>query len=380
MRRRAGIGVAAAATALVACSGSGPTTVATSSSEVRAVEVAEVEQPLAMATRDGDDAIYIVSKTGTVWALRDGDVGPDPVLDLSDRVSDGNEQGLLGMAFSPDGAFVYVDFTDLDGNTNVVEYAWADGAADVSTERSILFVEQPFVNHNGGNLAFGPDGYLYVGLGDGGSALDPMGNAQNLGVLLGKMLRIQPRMPDGSLPPGGEAYAIPADNPFVDRPGARPEIWAYGLRNPWRFSFDRKTGDLWIGDVGQGTLEEVDFQPADSLGGENYGWVFLEGTERLDGEPPPDTVTPIYEYAQSDENGCAVTGGYVYRGTALPDLEGWYLFADFCLGKVTAFRSEGGETALQPVTTLWEVASFGEDQRGELYVLSLEGSVFELVP
>jgi glucose/arabinose dehydrogenase len=302
------------------------------------------------------------------------------VLDLSERVSDGSEQGLLGLAFSPDGAFVYVDFTDLDGNTNVVEYAWVDGVADVSTERTLLFVEQPFENHNGGNLVFGPDGYLYVGLGDGGSALDPMGNAQNLGVLLGKILRIQPRTPDGSLPPRGEPYAIPDDNPFVDRPGARPEIWAFGLRNPWRFSFDRRTGDLWIGDVGQGDLEEIDFQPADSPGGENYGWVFLEGTQRLVGEPPPGTIPPIFEYAQAVENGCAVTGGYVYRGTALPDLQGWYLFADFCLGDVTAFSSEGGQTVIQPLTTLGEVASFGEDQQGELYVLSLAGSVYKLVP
>ena len=365
---------------LVACSGSGPTTVATPSSEVRAEEVAEVEQPLAMATRSGDDAIYIASKTGTVWALRDGVMGPDPVLDVSERVSDGSEQGLLGLAFSPDGAFVYVDFTDLDGNTNVVEYAWSDGVADVSTERTLLFVEQPFENHNGGNLVFGPDGYLYVGLGDGGSALDPMGNAQNLGVLLGKILRIQPRTPDGSLPPGGEAYAIPDDNPFVGRPGARPEIWAFGLRNPWRFSFDRRTGDLWIGDVGQGDLEEIDFQPADSPGGENYGWVFLEGTQRLVGEPPAGTIPPIFEYAQAVENGCAVTGGYVYRGTALPDLQGWYLFADFCLGEVTAFSSEDGQTVLQPLATLGEVASFGEDQQGELYVLSLAGNVYKLVP
>ncbi|MGZ8578518.1 MAG: PQQ-dependent sugar dehydrogenase [Actinomycetota bacterium] len=380
MRRGAKTCVTAVLALLVACSGSGPTTVATPSSEVRAEEVAEVEQPLAMATRSGDDAIYIASKTGTVWALRDGVVGSEPVLDVSERVSDGSEQGLLGLAFSPDGAFVYVDFTDLDGNTNVVEYAWVDDVADVSTERTLLFVEQPFENHNGGNLVFGPDGHLYVGLGDGGSALDPMGNAQNLGVLLGKILRIQPRMPDGSLPPRGEAYAIPDDNPFVGQPGARPEIWAFGLRNPWRFSFDRRTGDLWIGDVGQGDLEEIDFQPADSPGGENYGWVFLEGTQRLVGEPPPGTIPPIFEYAQAVENGCAVTGGYVYRGTALPDLQGWYLFADFCLGDVTAFSSEGGRTVIQPLTTLGEVASFGEDQQGELYVLSLAGGVYKLVP
>ena len=277
---------------LAACSGADPSIITASTPPIRTVEVAQVEQPLAMAIRSGDEAIYIVSKTGTVWALRDGALDQDPVLDLADRVSDGSEQGLLGMAFSPDGAFAYVNFTDLDGNTNVVEFAWNEGGADVSTERPILFVEQPFENHNGGNLAFGPDGYLYIGLGDGGSAFDPMGNAQNLGVLLGKMLRIQPRLPDGSLPPGDEAYAIPVDNPFVGRPEARPEIWAYGLRNPWRYSFDRETGDLWIGDVGQGDLEEIDVRPADSPGGENYGWVFLEGTQHAVGEPPPTPSRP----------------------------------------------------------------------------------------
>jgi glucose/arabinose dehydrogenase len=217
---------------------------------VHAVVVASVKQPVALATRPGDQALYIVSKKGAVWALRDGRIDPTPALDLSGHVTRGREQGLLGMAFSPSGAFAYVNYTDLRGDTNVAEYAWRHGRADLSTRRRILFVDQPFPNHNGGNLVFGPDGDLYIGLGDGGSDStspspgDPFKNGQNLGVLLGKMLRIQPRMPDGSLPPDGKAYAIPPDNPFVGRAAARPEIWAFGLRHPWRYSFDRATGDL----------------------------------------------------------------------------------------------------------------------------------------
>ena len=217
--------------------------------------VATLEQPLALAVRKGDDAIYVAEKTGRVVALRGRDE-PEVVLDLRAEVSLGGEQGLLGLAFSPDGRFLYVNFTDTVGHTHVTEFGFADGTADLGSRREVLFVEQPFSNHNGGNLVFGPDGYLYVGLGDGGSAGDPMGNAQSLDTLLGKMLRISPR------PSGGRPYGIPSDNPFVGREGARPEIWAFGLRNPWRYSFDRKTGDLWIGDVGQNAREEIDVLPA----------------------------------------------------------------------------------------------------------------------
>ena len=332
-----------------------------------------------MAFRDGDNALYLASKSGAVWAFRDGEGDPEPVLDLRGRVSTGTEQGLLGLAFSPDGAFVYVNFTDLDGNTNVLEYAWRGGRAAPATERRVLFVPQPYANHNGGNLVFGPDGYLYIGLGDGGSQGDPSGNGQNLGVLLAKMLRIAPRMPDGSLPPGGRPYAIPPDNPFVDEPGARPEVWAYGLRNPWRYSFDRRTGDLWIGDVGWSSFEEVDLQRADAGGGQNYGWALMEGNDPMTADPPADAVPPIYQYPTRD-GACAITGGYVYRGGAIPNLQGWYVFADFCRGNVTALRVIGGEVLVEPLVTVDQVASLGEDQDGELYVLSLAGRVFELVP
>jgi glucose/arabinose dehydrogenase len=233
-----------------------------------------------------------------------------------------------------------------------------------------LFVDQPFSNHNGGALAFGPDGYLYVALGDGGSAGDPMGNAQSLSTLLGKLLRISPR------PSGGEPYSIPPDNPFVGWSGARPEIWAYGLRNPWRFSFDAATGDLWIGDVGQNAWEEIDLEPAGSDGGSNFGWDRLEGTHPFEGGSAPGSVPPVFEYANG-AGSCAVTGGYVYRGALIPALAGAYVFADYCRGRLEALVPGKGRAmearALGPRVDA--LASFGEDARGELYVLSLAGTV-----
>ena len=214
--------------------------------------VVNLDQPVAMAIRRGDPTLYFAEKVGRVVVLPEGSEEPEILLDLTSEVSTGGEQGLLGLAFSPDGEFLYVNFTDTAGDTRVVEFAFGDRGVNESSRREVLFVDQPYSNHNGGNLAFGPDGYLYIGLGDGGSAGDPQGNAQDLGTLLGKMLRIHPR------PSGDDPYGVPADNPFHDRPGARPEIWAYGLRNPWRYSFDRATGDLWIGDVGQSDWEEID--------------------------------------------------------------------------------------------------------------------------
>ena len=343
------------------------------------MQVATIPRPLGMAVRAGDSTLYLVSKAGDVWALRAGRIDPTPALDLSTQVSRDSEQGLLGLAFSPDGRFGYVNYTDLQGNTNVVEYAWGNGRADISTRRLVLFVRQPFPNHNGGNLAFGPDGYLYIGLGDGGSGEglgpDPRGNGQNLRVLLGKMLRIQPR-PSGDMP-----YGVPSDNPFVGRRGARPEVWAYGLRNPWRYSFDSETGSLWIGDVGWGTREEVDLEPAGSRGGQNYGWRFMEGTHPLEGPAPPGLVPPVYEYNHVPAGGCAITGGYVYRGSALPDLTGWYLFGDYCLGDLMALRLVGGRPDVQPLGAhVSQLSSFGQDVQGELYALSLAGGVYKLQP
>jgi glucose/arabinose dehydrogenase len=349
--------------------------------------VATLDEPLGLVARPGDPALYAVTRGGTAYAIREGQVDSTPVLDLSGRVSRGDEQGLLGLVFSSDGEFAYVNYTDRRGDTHIVEFAWRDGRADLSTGRSVLFVDQPFPNHNGGNLVFGPDGYLYIGLGDGGSDYtrgdrqgDPDRNGQNLGVLLGKMLRIQPRMPGGSLPPDGAAYTIPADNPFVHRRGARPEIWAYGLRNPWRYSFDRQTGDLWIGDVGAGAREEIDMQPGGSAGGQNYGWNILEGTVAYR-TAPPDAIPPVYEYDHR-AGACSITGGYVYRGFALPGLAGWYVFGDYCEGALKALRLTLKEPLVYVISGagLEGLSAFGEDQQGELYALSLQGAVYKLVP
>ena len=337
--------------------------------------VATLEQPIALAVRSGDRTLYVAERSGRVMAVRDGR-DPGVVLDLSGEISFGGEQGLLGIAFSPDGGFLYVDYTDTGGNTRVVEFeVRADGDID-PTPRELLFVEQPFSNHNGGAIAFGPDGDLYVALGDGGAAGDPNGNAQSLSTLLGKLLRISPE------PAGAHPYTIPADNPFVRSEGARPEIWAYGLRNPWRFSFDRQTGDLWIGDVGQNAFEEIDVELEGSPGGSNFGWDRFEGTHRFEGDADrKDTVLPVYEYFH-DGSACAATGGYVYRGEAIPALRGAYVFGDFCRGTLEALRLRD-EGAPEPVSlgpVVPNLASFGEDADGELYALSLSGDVYRLVP
>ena len=341
---------------------------------VRLVRIATLEQPVAMAVRAGDPALYVAEKVGRMVALS-GDADPEVVLDLTDEVSLGSEQGLLGLAFSPDGKYLYVNHTDTEGDTHVTEFAFEDASIDLESRREVLFVDQPYSNHNGGGLAFGPDGYLYVALGDGGSAGDPMGNARSLSTLLGKLLRISPR------PSDGDPYRIPADNPFVGREGVRPEIWAYGLRNPWRFSFDAATGDLWIGDVGQNAWEEIDVEPAGSGGGSNFGWDLLEGTHPFERPRAPGTIPPVFEYPNGDGS-CAVTGGYVYRGDDIVDLTGAYVFADYCGGRLEAFvlrdgRAEQHRSLGERVEAL---ASFGQDADGELYVLSLSGPVYRLAP
>lgn len=324
-----------------------------------------------MAVRPRDRALYFAEKTGRVVALRDGEVAARPVVDLSDEVSQGGEQGLLGIAFSPDGRHLYTNHTDTDGDTRITEWT-VEGVAAVS-RREVLRVDQPFGNHNGGHLAFGPDGYLYAGLGDGGSAGDPFGNAQSLDSLLGKMLRIDPR------PEDGRPYGVPADNPFTDRPGARPEIWSLGLRNPWRYSFDRVTGDLWIGDVGQDAREEIDLQRAGSPGGENYGWDLVEGTLPFDGDDARGLTPPVFEY--DSDPVASVVGGYVYRGRALPSLRGRYVFGDFFDPELRTLRMTGGEARVERLGARVEnLASFGEDATGELYALSLSGPVFRLSP
>jgi glucose/arabinose dehydrogenase len=334
-------------------------------------------QPLLVThAGDGSGRLFVVEQTGVIRIVTGGSALLQPFLDVSTLVSGSFEQGLLGLAFHPDfpdTPYFYINYTDLRGDTQVVRYTLSadPNVAAPESATTILSVGQPYGNHNGGHLAFGPDGYLYIGLGDGGSAGDPHGNGQSLGVLLGKMLRLDVD--------GGEPYGIPADNPFA-ADGGRPEIWAYGLRNPWRFSFDRATGDLYIGDVGQGAYEEIDFQPASSAGGENYGWNFLEGSHEFQGGPPPgDTVLPVAEYAQS-QGGCSVTGGYVYRGSALPEVAGVYFYGDYCSGFVwtLARDASGAWQNNQAYSSGLNISSFGEDEAGELYVVDHNGAIYRL--
>jgi glucose/arabinose dehydrogenase len=326
---------------------------------------------------DGSGRLFIVEKPGTIRIVKGGALLPDPFLDLTSLVtSGGSEQGLLGVAFDPEyrtnGRF-FVDYIDRNGNTAVARYRVSAGdpdKADPASGAVILGIDQPYPNHNGGDLAFGPDGYLYIGLGDGGSEGDPLGTGQRLDTLLGKILRIDVR---------GAAYAVPADNPFVGKAGARPEIWAYGLRNPWRFSFDRQTGDLYIGDVGQDAYEEIDFQPAGSQGGQNYGWSIMEGFHPYHGSETAGLTLPVAEYPHTRGN-CSVTGGYVYRGKAIPAMQGIYLFGDYCTGNTWVMRrtADGWQTA-DWFGMAVSISSFGEDEAGELYVLDYRGGEADLL-
>ncbi|MDX6555500.1 MAG: hypothetical protein QOD86_1695 [Miltoncostaeaceae bacterium] len=370
-------GRSAAALAVVALVGVVPQCSA-AAPELRAVRVAALDGALLVTAPPGDTSrVFVVQQSGQVRIIEKGRVLPRPFLDVSGRITtDGVEQGLLGLAFHPkyrtNGRF-FVDYTDEAGNTQVVEYRVSSrrNRADQRPVRTILSVEQPFPNHNGGNVAFGKDGMLYIGLGDGGSAGDPNGNGQNLGTLLAKILRI-----DVDRRADGNNYAIPASNPFVGRAGARPEIWAYGLRNPWRFSFDRRRGDLWIGDVGQNTLEEIDFRRA-GRGGANFGWSAFEGTRRYEGGQVPNgpVVRPVAQYTRKVGN--SVTGGYVYRGTEIPALRGHYVYGDWVSGAVFAMRAAPniGKPQRVPGVTLPGLTSFGEGARGELYATA-DGVVY----
>lgn len=348
--------------------------------DVRLTKIAEgFDRPVSVfAPIDGTGRIFIVEAPGRVRVLERKTLLPEPVLDISSRVSCCGERGLLDFTLDPQFAtngHAYVNYTNLAGHTVVARYTLAaDGSGnfDPASERILLAVEQPFSNHNGGQTRFGPDGALYLALGDGGSGGDPGNRSQNLGTLLGKILRIRV---------GGDGYTIPADNPFVGTAGARGEIWAYGLRNPWRFSFDRRTGDLWIADVGQGSVEEINHQPAFSPGGENYGWRLMEGSRCFNpssGCVRPELVLPVVEY-EHDE-GCSVTGGYVYRGRGLRELEGRYVFGDYCSGAIwTATRLEDGSWQRDLlIQTSLNIASFGEQADGELLVLDLSGNLYRM--
>jgi glucose/arabinose dehydrogenase len=337
---------------------------------VKLTPVARPEQPTAFATRRGDGALYVTEQVGRVRAVRDGQLASQPVIDLTSVIGSGGERGLLGLTFSSDGTKLYVHYTDKSGDTRLDEYAMSGTTADTGSRRQLLAVPQPQPNHNGGELDFGPDGMLYLGLGDGGGAGDsgnghaPGGNGQSLDTFLGKILRIDPT------PANGRQYTIPRDNPFANG-GGQPEIWAYGLRNPWKFSWDRETDDLWIADVGQNAWEEIDFVAGGRAAGSNFGWNRLEGTHEFAGDPPPNAVPPIFEYPLSGGT-CAAIGGYVYRGSKIPALTGAYVYSDFCASTIRALVQQGGRITDQRDLGIEgnSVTAFGEDQNGELYVLS----------
>jgi glucose/arabinose dehydrogenase len=323
---------------------------------------------------DGSGRLFVVEQNGLIKIIQNGSVLAAPFLDVSSLISrSGNEQGLLGLAFHPDYAqngWFFINYTDTAGDTVVARYSVSSdpNVADPASAVTVLAVDQPYSNHNGGHLVFGPDGHLYIGLGDGGSGGDPQNRAQNPQTLLGKMLRINV----DQLP-----YTIPPDNPFVDG-GALPEIWALGLRNPWRYSFDRATGDLYIADVGQNAWEEVNFQPASSMGGENYGWNVYEGNESFRGGALPGAIMPVAVYGR--DKGCSVSGGYVYRGPLAPGLEGVYLYGDFCSGIIWTMQRDGSGNWVsnQFMDTSHRISSFGEDEQGNVYVVDHAGRVLRL--
>ena len=335
--------------------------------------------PVYLAAPLGDPRLFVVEQRGTIRIVDGGQVLPTAFLDITDKTHASGEQGLLSVAFHPDwfanGQF-FVNYTDLSGATVVERYSRADltGLADPGSAFQILRVPQPFSNHNGGQLQFGADGMLYVGMGDGGDGGDPLGHGQNLSTLHGALLRLDVD--------GGSPYAIPGDNPFAGGGGGLPEIWGYGLRNPWRFSFDRAGQDLYIADVGQNRLEEINMASS-SASGLNYGWNTMEGTECFGGGAcdPAGLTLPVHEYGHGE--GCSVTGGYVYRGPSMPSLSGHYFYSDFCTGWIRSFRVADGQAVDH---TEWDVpnpgrvTSFGEDDQGELYVLTSGGVVYRIDP
>ena len=332
--------------------------------------------PIAMATRNGRREIWVAERAGRVRVFNPANAAvSEPIVDISNTVSNGGERGLLGLAFSPDGGKLYLSYTNTQGNSRVDEFVMNGDAVDTGSRRTVIAVQQPFANHNGGNIVFGPDGYLWFGLGDGGSQGDPSNNGQNVNALLASILRIDP-----SSRANGE-YGIPPDNPFAGG-GGLPEIWLKGTRNPWRFSFDRSTKDLWIADVGGSAREEIDVLPsaAGRGRGANLEWSQYEGTQRLKGDHPPGFTAPVYEYSHAGGN-CSITGGFVYRGNAIPSLQGVYVYGDYCVSRIQLFRLDGagGENRDADLAVPGgELGSFGEGPDGEIYALSLGGGVYHL--
>jgi glucose/arabinose dehydrogenase len=335
--------------------------------------VARLQEPVALAVADDDTTFYVGERAGRVRVIRAGRLAPRPLLDLTDQVVVEGEGGLLGVAVAPEGRQLYVSFTDQDHAVRLVEATLDADGVDRGSLRDVLTIQQPSTRHHGGNLVFGPDGLLWLGIGDGSPGGDPANAAQSLTELSGKLLRLDPT------PTGGKGYRVPASNPFVNRAGARPEIWAYGLRNPWRFSFDRATGDLWIGDVGQYIIEEIDVIGPRRSKGANFGWRRLEGSRPFSGSPPPNAVPPVHQYAHRNGR-CAVIGGHVYRGTQIQGLQGAYVYGDVCDGRIRALARAPGKPVRHRDLGLQlpGLVSFGEDRAGELYALSLAGGIFRL--
>jgi glucose/arabinose dehydrogenase len=333
------------------------------------LDIPSLERPVDLQA-DGSGRLFVLEKAGRIRIIENGQMLETPFLDITDRVgSDANEQGLLGLAFHPkyqeNGRF-FVNYTDTNGDTVIARFQVSSDpkVTDPNSQVPLLQLDQPFANHNGGVLVFGPDGYLYAGLGDGGSQGDPFGNGQNTSVLLGKILRLDV---DSAAP-----YAIPSDNPLGN------EIWAYGLRNPWRISFDRATGDLYIADVGQNQWEEIDFLPAGSPGGANFGWDHREGAHDYEGGGPEGMIDPVAEYSHP-EGGCTVIGGYVYRGS-MPEWQGIYLYGDYCTGMIWGLLQINGGWQNQFLFDVdVPITSLGQDEAGELYLLGDTGGIFRLV-
>ena len=316
---------------------------------------------------DGSGRLFIIEKYGVIRVYENGQLLEQPFLNIDDRVNDdSNEMGLLGLAFHPDyeqNGFFYVNYTGTGGNTFISRFQASGNVANAGSESILLKINQPYPNHNGGAVVFGPDGYLYLGLGDGGAGGDPHKNGQDTTSLLGKILRIDVN--------GGDPYSIPSDNPFGN------EVWAYGLRNPWRISFDRSTGDLWIGDVGQGDWEEIDYLPAGSPGGANFGWSIMEGNHGYDGQAQPGLLLPAAEYSHSS-GGCSVTGGVVYRGS-MTEWNGIYFYGDYCSGYVWGLILSEGQWLSQILfETNLRITSFGQDESGEIFFASDAGGVYVL--
>jgi glucose/arabinose dehydrogenase len=345
-------------------------------------EVTRLEQPLGLAWRDGDPTLYVIEQPGRITAVDPATGAGRTVLDITDLTEAAGERGLLGLAFAPDGSKAYVNYSGLGdsgnaGRTVVAEYeVTTDGTFAGSSRRVVLEIDQPYRNHNGGHLAFGPDGLLYIGMGDGGSAGDPERRALDLSTVLGKLLRIDPT------PSADAPYTVPPDNPYVGVEGAAPEIFATGLRNPWKFAFDPVTADLWIADVGQNRFEEVNVvePPGDGRTaghGLSFGWSAFEGTGRFNADVDPDGHTPPALTYEHGADGCSISGGAPYRGSAVPELTSGYVYSDFCSGRVWAFDRIGGRNVLLGTLTQVTAVLPGPDQ--ELYVISGAGPIHRIV-